>query len=46
MPVRRCWEFARLCDLGKVEEYDIKGALDPIIGQIEATAARIGAAKA
>ena len=39
-------EFARLCDLGKVEEYDIKGALDPIIGQIEATAARIGAAKA
>lgn len=33
-------EFARLCDLGKVEEYDIAGALDPIIGQIEAVAAR------
>ena len=32
--------FARLCDLGKVEEYDIAGVLDPIIGQIEATAAR------
>ena len=33
-------EFARLCDMGKVEEYDVAGALDPIIGQIEATAAR------
>ena len=33
-------EFARLCDEGKVEEYDIAGALDPIIGQIEAAAAR------
>ena len=37
-------EFARLCDLGKVEEYDIAGALDPIIGQIEAVAARKEAA--
>ena len=37
-------EFARLCDLGKVEEYDIAGALDPIIGQIEAIAARKDAA--
>ncbi|MBQ6391009.1 MAG: P-loop NTPase [Eggerthellaceae bacterium] len=32
--------FARLCDMGKVEEYDVAGALDPIIGQIEAVAAR------
>ena len=37
-------EFARLCDLGKVEEYDIAGALNPIIGQIEAVAARKEAA--
>lgn len=28
--------FARLCDAGKVEEYDVAGALDPIIAQIEA----------
>jgi len=33
-------EFARLCDEGKVEEYDVKGALDGIIDQIEAAAAR------
>ena len=33
-------EFARLCDEGKVEEYDVNGALDTIIGQIEAVAAR------
>ena len=33
-------EFARLCDEGKVEEYDVCGALDPIIDQIEAVAAR------
>ncbi len=32
--------FARLCDMGKVEDYDVAGALDPIIGQIEAVAAR------
>ena len=37
-------EFARLCDMGKVEEYEIGGALDPIIGQIEAIAARKDAA--
>ena len=28
--------FARLCDAGKVEDYDVAGALDPIIAQIEA----------
>lgn len=28
-------EFARLCDAGKVEEYDVADALDPIIAQIE-----------
>lgn len=28
--------FAALCDAGKVEEYDVKGALDPILAQIEA----------
>ena len=38
-------EFARLCDMGKVEDYDVKGALDPIIGQIEAVAARKDAAQ-
>ena len=32
--------FARLCDEGRIEEYDVEGALDTIIGQIEATAAR------
>lgn len=32
-------EFARLCDAGKVEEYDIADALDPIITQIEKTEA-------
>ena len=37
-------EFARLCDEGKVEQYDVAGALDPIIGQIEAVAARKDAA--
>ena len=36
--------FARLCDEGKIEEYDVDGALDPIIGQIEAVAARKDAA--
>lgn len=30
-------QFARLCDAGKVEEYDVAGALDPIISQIQAT---------
>ena len=33
-------EFARLCDEGKVADYDVDGALNDIIGQIEATAAR------
>ncbi len=27
-------KFARLCDAGKVEEYDVEGALDPIIAKI------------
>jgi Mrp family chromosome partitioning ATPase len=27
-------EFARMCDAGQVEEYDVAGALDPIIEQI------------
>ena len=36
--------FARLCDEGKIEEYDVEGALDSIIGQIEAVAARKEAA--
>jgi len=39
-------EFARLCDEGKVEQYAIGDALDPIIGQIEAVAARKEAATA
>ena len=38
-------KFARLCDEGKVEQYDVAGALDPIIGQIEAAAARKEAAE-
>ena len=33
-------EFARLCDEGKVSEYNVNGALDAVIGQIEAAAAR------
>ena len=33
-------EFARLCDEGKVEEYNVEGSLDDIIEQIEAAAAR------
>lgn len=37
-------EFARLCDEGHVEDYDVEGALDTIIGQIEAVAARKDAA--
>ena len=37
--------FTTLCDQGKVEDYDVDGALDPIIGQIEATAARKEAAQ-
>ena len=28
--------FARLCDAGKVEDYDVAGALDAIVAQIEA----------
>lgn len=31
-------DFARLCDSGKVEEYDVAGALDPIIEQVEIAA--------
>ena len=37
--------FARLVDAGKVEDYDVEGALDPIIAQIEAVAARKDAAE-
>ena len=33
-------EFARMCDEGKVADYNVDGALNDIIGQIEATAAR------
>ena len=33
-------EFARLVDAGKVEQYDVEGALDSIVEQIEAAAAR------
>lgn len=33
-------QFARLCDAGKVEEYDVKGALDPVIDQISKVPAR------
>ena len=32
--------FARLVDAGKVEDYDVAGALDPVIEQIQAVAAR------
>ena len=39
-------EFARLCDEGKVESYEVGDALDAIIGQIEAAAARKEAAEA
>ena len=28
--------FARLCDAGKVEEYDVQGKLDVILGKVEA----------
>ena len=28
-------EFARICDAGKIGEYEVKGELDPIIEQIE-----------
>lgn len=38
-------EFSRLCDEGKIDEYDVEGALDSIIDQIEAAAARADAAK-
>ena len=27
-------KFARLCDQGKIEEYDVQGALDPVIAKI------------
>ena len=37
--------FARMCDEGKIEEYDVEGALDPIIDQIEAIGARKDAAE-
>ena len=38
--------FARLCDEGRIEEYDVEGALDPVIEQIEAAAARKDAKEA
>lgn len=31
-------EFARLCDSGRIEDYDVDGLLDPIIEQIEKNA--------
>ncbi len=37
-------EFARLCDMGKVEDYDVADKLDPIIEQIE-IASRLADAK-
>ena len=37
--------FARLVDAGRVEDYDVEGALDPVIAQIEAVAARKDAAE-
>lgn len=37
--------FAQLVDEGKIEEYDLDGALDTIIGQIEAVVARKEAAE-
>ena len=39
-------EFARLCDEGKIDEFDVDGALDTIIEQIEAAAARKDAQEA
>lgn len=33
-------EFARLVDAGNIEDYDVEGALDAVIGQVEAVAAR------
>ena len=36
--------FAQLCDEGRIDEYDIADALDPIMEQIEAAAARKDAA--
>ncbi len=37
--------FARACDEGQIESYDVEGALNPIIDQIEAVAARKVAAE-
>ncbi|MBQ9041313.1 MAG: P-loop NTPase [Eggerthellaceae bacterium] len=37
--------FARMCDEGQIENYDVEGALNPIIEQIEAVAARKVAAE-
>lgn len=34
--------FAALCDMGKVEEYDVAGALDPVIDAIAAAVAKDG----
>ncbi|WP_283170914.1 Mrp/NBP35 family ATP-binding protein [Curtanaerobium respiraculi] len=33
-------DFAKLCDAGKVEEYDVEGALDPVIDALAAVPAR------
>ncbi len=38
--------FAKLVDAGKVEEYDVEGALDPVIDQIVALPAKENAAQA
>ncbi len=37
--------FARLCDEGRVEDYDVAGALDPVIAQIEKAGAKQAAAE-
>ncbi len=38
-------EFAHLCDLGRVEDYDVKGGLDPVIEKIEETDEKADAAE-
>lgn len=38
-------DFARKCDEGRIEDYDVEGALDPIIEQVEAIGARKAAAE-
>lgn len=35
-------QFARLCDEGRVEEYDVKGALDPVIDYVASVVEKDG----